>query len=277
MHRIELGIPSEETNALEMKSLALVTIGLLLVSSKVSCESYSKSCFLNYMLKHDLLDKTYQGLNNGGNVDQTCELAVNETISKLRFSVNDVCVADFWRKKYVSETIIMQYLLPQFKGSQSEVQFDDRFTIFKNKALNISNIICNNKEVFRPDLGAMMRKGRAQKDSKSKELECLQKYITIRNKPLDEECSKIVSMIKDEFYKSTDSEMKRVFAPPNDNLVNLKCSEEKAKNTQLFEKIFFFVILATTKNMSDKQIDVLLRSAEGVITSSTRLIFECMH
>lgn len=228
------------------------------------------------MLKYDLLDKTYQVFNKGEKVDQACEVAVNTTVSKLRSSVDDVCISDFWKKKYVSETMIKEYLIPQFRASQSEVHFDERFTAFKRKAVNISSIICNNKEVFRPDLRTLMRNGRTQKDSKSKELICLQKYITVRNKPLDEECVKIVNMIKEEFYKSTTKDMKRVFAAPNDNLINLQCSEEKAIKTQLFEKIFFFVVLATTKDMNDKQIDVLLKGAEGVITGSTRLIFECM-
>lgn len=259
-----------------MKLIGFAVIILLLVTSKVSCESYSKSCFLNYMLKLDLLDKAYQVFNNGEKVDQKCELAVNATISNLRSSVNDNCIADFWKKKLVSETLLKEYLLPQLRVPQSEVHFDDRFTVFKNKALNISKIICNNNEVFQPDLRTLMKNGRSQKDSKSKELSCLQTYITVRNKPLDEECTKIVNMIKEEFYKSTDKDMKRVFAAPNDNLVNPKCLDDKAKNTQLFEKIFFFVVLATTKNMNDKQIDVLLKSAEGVITGSTRLIFECM-
>lgn len=256
-----------------MRSLYLV---LVVVIARVSCESYSKSCFLNYLLQKDLLDKTYQIYNNGEKVDEKCEEAFNSTVSNLRSSSSSVCISDFLRKKFMSETLVKEYLIPQFKAPQSEVHFDDRFTAFKSKALNITSVFCNNKDVFTPDLRSMMRNGRYKKDAKTKEIDCLQKYLMIKNKPLDDECQKIVSAMKGNFYRSTGNDMKRVFQPPNDNLVNLECSEEKAKKAQVFEKIFFFVVLAATKNMNDKQIDVLLRSAEGVISSSTRLMFECM-
>lgn len=258
-----------------MRLLEFITIGLLVITSKVSCESYSRQCFMNYMFNHNLLGDAFKVFNKGEKVDSTCETSVNGVIDKMRSSVNDSCIAEFWKKKFVSETILKEYLIPQFRVPQSEVHFDDRFTAFRNKAYNISRVICTNKEVFRPDLRSLMRQGRSQKDSKSRELECLQIYIK-RNKPLDEECTKIVDMVKEEFYKSTDNDMKRVFAAPNDSLVNTKCLDDKAKNTQLFEKIFFFVILATMRDMNDQQIDALLSRAEGVITSSTKMIFECM-
>lgn len=259
-----------------MTALKFLIISSCFLIAKVSCENYDKFCYINFMLTRDLLDRSFQIFNHGEKVDDKCEQAVNSTISKIRSSSNDVCVADFLRKKHVSETLLKEYLLPQFRSSQNEVEFDDRFTIFKNKAVNISLVICNNNDVFRPDLRAMMKNGRLQKESKSKEIECLQHHIMIKNKPLSDECKKIVDGIKDEFYNSTGSDMRRVFAAPNDNLVNLKCSEDKAKHIQMFEKVFFFVVLAATKNMNDKQIDVLLQSANGVIWSSTRLIFECM-
>lgn len=259
-----------------MRAVVIFCLGLAFVVAKVSCESYSKSCFLNYMLNKDLLDKTYQIFSNGEKVDGKCEAAVNSTVSQMRASSNDICISDFLRRKLMSETIIKEYLIPQFKSSQSEVHFDDRFVVFKSKAVNLTSVICNNKEVFRPDLRTMMRNGRYQKEAKTKEIECLQKYLTVKNKPLDDECKAIVEKMKEDFYRSTGNDMKRVFSPPNDKIVNLECSEEKAKKAQLFEKIFFFVVLAATKNMNDKQIDVLLRSAEGVITGSTRMMYECM-
>lgn len=262
--------------SISMATLQFLSIVLVFVVSTVTCESYNKACFLNYMLQHDLLDKTYQIFNNGEKVDEKCNAAVAGVIAKLRSSSNDSCISDFLRRKYVSETLIKEYLIPQFKSAQTEVHFDDRFTIFKDKAINVSSIICNNKDVFRPDLKAMMRNGRLQKESKTKEIECLHRYIMIKNKPLDAECKKVVDMIKEEFYKSTENDMKRVFLPPNDKLINLRCSEEKAKKSKLFEKFFFFVVLAATRNMNDKQIDTLLKGAEGVVTGSTRLIFECM-
>lgn len=229
------------------------------------------------MLKHELLDKVFQIYNNGGKIDNKCEQAVNSTITQLRSTASgDACVSDFYRKKFVSETLIKEYLLPQFKSSEPQVHFDDRFKVFQNKAFNISNIICTNKDVFKPDLRAMMRNGKLKTESKSKEIKCLEQYIMVKNKPLDEECTKVVNSIKEEFYNSTGSDMRRVFAAPNDNLVDLKCSEEKARKKQTFEKIFFFVVLAATKNISDKQIDVVLKSAEGVISSSARVMFECM-
>lgn len=228
------------------------------------------------MLKLDLLDRSFQIFNNGANVDAECELAVNSTIQTIRSSSDNVCVSDFFKKKSVSETLLKEFLIPQFKSTQTEVKFDESFAVFKAKAVNISKVICDNDDIFKPDLRSMMKTGRLQKDSKTKEIECLQKYIMAKNKPLDEECSKIVSTIKEDFYNSTGADMRRAFAAPNDNLVNLVCAAEKAKKIQMFEKVFFFVVLAATKNMNDKQIDVLLRSAEGVISSSTRLIFECM-
>lgn len=259
-----------------MNFFTFLSIYLVLATAKVSCQSYSKSCFLNYMLKSDLLDKTFEIYNNKAGVDATCEAAVNSTVSRIRSSTNDVCISEFYRRKYVSESLVKQYLLPQFRSSQSEVQFDDRFKLFMKKALNISTVICNNKDVFKPDLKAMMKNGKLQKDSKTKEIGCLQHHIMVKNKPIDEECKQIVNAIKNEFYQTTENDMKRVFAAPNDNLIDLKCSADKAKKQQFFERVFFFVVLAATKNMNDKQIDVLIRSAEGVIAGSTRLIFECM-
>jgi hypothetical protein len=98
----------------------------------------------------------------------------------------------------------------------------------------------------------------------------------VKNKPLSEECKTVVDSIEKQFYDQTESDMRRVFAPPNNNLIDLKCSADGAKKNQLFERVFFFVVLATTKNMNDKQINALLRSAEVVIAGSTRLIFDCM-
>lgn len=262
--------------SISMSTLKFLSIALVFVVSSVTCESYNKACFLNYMLQHDLLDKTYQIFNNGEKVDDKCNAAVNSVVEKLRASSNDSCISDFFRRKYVSETLIKEFLIPQFKSSQTEVVFDEKFEAFKKKAVNLSRVICNNKDVFRPDLKAMMRNGRLQKESKTKEIECLHRYIMIKNKPLTGECKKVVDMVKEEFYKSTENDMKRVFQPPNDKMINLRCSEEKAKKSKLFEKFFFFVVLAATRNMNDKQIDRLLEGADGVIVGSTRLIFECM-
>lgn len=267
---------SDNRNASTMRSFGVLSACLLLVASRVLCESYSKACFINYMLKHELLDKTYQIYNNGEKVDAKCELAVNSTISKMRSTTNDICISNFLRRKYVTETLLKEYLIPQFKGKQTQVHFDDRFTLFKNKALNISSIICNNPKVFKPDLKDMIKTGKSQKEAKAKEIACLQKHTTNRNKPLDEECSKVVNAIKQEFYKSLENEMKKVFAAPNDKLIDLKCSEGKSKKNELFEKISFFFVLSVVRNMNDKQVDGLLKGAEVIITSSTRLIFECM-
>lgn len=267
---------SDKISAVKMTTLKILTFGLILLTSKVFGESYSKSCFLNYLLQHDLLDKTFQIYNNGHKVDRNCETAVNATITKVRSSTNDFCVSNFLKKRLVSETLIKEYLLPQLKSQQTEVHFDYRFVAFMKKAVNISMVVCNNKDVFNPDLRTLARNGRAQQESKTKEIQCLQQKIMVKNKPLDAECKKIANSIEDEFYTSTDNGMKKAFAAPNDNLVNLKCTSEKAKKLQMFDRIFFFVVLATTKNMNDKQIDVLIKSAEGVIGGSTRLIFECM-
>lgn len=251
----------------------LLSVVVLSVIAMVSCDRYSKACFVGFLMRNDLLDKSF-GAHTDGKVDHKCELAVNATITQIRSASSDACVSDFFKKKFVSETLLREFLLPQLKNPQKEVRFGDRFTSFKNKAVNLSTVICSNKDVFRPDLKTMMRSGRLKTDSKSREIECLQSYL--KNQPLTGECSPIVSAIKNEFYKSMESDMKRVFSPPNDKLLNLKCSEEKALKGKLFEKIFFFVVLASTKNMNDNQIDVLIKSAEGVITGSTKLLFECM-
>lgn len=228
------------------------------------------------MLQKDLLDKTYQIFNNGVKVDYKCELAINATITKVRSKSNDTCVSNFFERKLVSETLLKEYLIPQFKSKQTQVHFDTRFTVFMEKALNISTLICNNPKVFKPDLKDMIKTGKLQKESKAKEIGCLQKYIQNKNKPLDDECTKIVNHVKEEFYKTMGNEMQKVFAAPNDNLINLKCSMDKSKTNQLFEKISFFFVLSVTRNMNDKQVDVLLKGAESIINSSTRLIFECM-
>lgn len=223
-----------------------------------------------------MLDRSYQVFSNGGKVDEQCEKTVNGTISQIRASSNDSCVIKHFNKRSFSESLLKEYLLPQLKAKQTEVQFDERFKAFQAKAVNITTIICRNPRVFNPDLRALLRSKRMEKDGKTKEIDCLQKHILIKNKPVDEECKKVVASIQDEFYNSTAGDMKRVFAAPNDNLIDLKCSAEKARKAQLFEKIFFFVVLAATKNMNDKQINTLLRSADGVIGGSSRLIFECM-
>lgn len=269
-------IVNDKRNASTMRSFGASLVCLLLVASKVSCESYSKACFLNYMLKHDLLDKTYQIYDNGEKVDeQKCELAINATINKVRSSSNDTCISNFLRRKYVSETLLKEYLIPQFKNKETQVHFDVRFTAFKIKAMKLSSVICNNPKVFKPDIRDMMRNARSQKDSKSKEIGCLQKYISKKSK-LNEECTRIVEGIRRDFYGTLEKELEKVFAPPNDKLVNLKCSSETTKRSQMFEKISFFFVLSITRNMTDKQINVLLKGADGIITSSTRLIFECM-
>lgn len=225
-----------------------------------------------------MLDNTFETKSNGEKVDETCMAAINTTITNLRLSTNDSCVSDFWKKKFVSETLLKEYLKEQLKTPQKEVKFDDRFKTFKHKAISITKIMCNNKDVFRPDLRAMMKNGRIQKHAKAKEIDCLSKYIygMKRNVQLEPDCARIVETIKNEFYKVMERDTQRVFASPNDKLVNLKCLKEKADKSQLFEKISFFVVLAANKNMTDNQIDTMYRNAEGVIIGSNRLVFECM-
>lgn len=261
-----------------MKGLRFVSIALALLCSRVACESYSKSCFLNYFLKYDLLDNTYQPLSNGEKVDEICMTAINTTINKLRSSTTDSCISEYWNKKFVSETLLKEYLKEQLKTPQKEVKFDDRFKVFKHKAISVTTIMCNNKDVFRPDLRAMMKNGRVQKHAKAKEIDCLSKYIygMKQNVKLDPDCARTVETIRNEFYKVMERDTQRAFAPPNDKLVNLKCLKEKADKTQLFEKISFFVVLAANKNMTDNQIDNMFRNAEGVVNGSNKMIYECM-
>jgi len=243
-----------------------------------ACESFSKSCFINYLLSRDVLDRSYQLFTTTGNqMDAKCELAVNTTITKIQAFSKDDCIAELLKKRSVSDTLLKEYLLPQLKGSQTTVAFDNRFEVFRNKTLRVTKVICNNRDIFKPDIKGVIKQGQLQKDAKSMEIKCVQTYIMVKNKPLEADCKKIVEAIKTEFYQKIETQMKEAFKQPNDKLVNLKCGLEKAKKFQFFEKFFFFVVLATTRNLNDKQIDVLLKNADGVIGTSTKLIFECMN
>lgn len=259
-----------------MKLLASLTVLVAAAALEVSAQSYSKSCFINYFLKNNFLDKSYEVHKNEKALDASCLAAVNSTVSRVRATSNDICISAFYRRKYVSESLVKQYLLPQFKNSQKQVHFDGRFETFLKKALNISAVICNNPDVFKPDLKALVKNGKLQQEAKTKEIQCLQQFIMEKKKPLSDECKPVVDAIKKQFYEQTEGDMKKVFAAPNNNLIDLKCTADGAKKNQLFERVFFFVVLATSRNMNDKQINALLKSAEIVIAGSTRSIFDCM-
>ena len=178
-----------------IKFSLVLSVLLLITVAKVSSQSYSKSCFINYLLKYDFLDKSYEIHKDKNAVDAKCEAAMNSTVTKIRSTTNNVCVSEFYRRKYVSESLVKQYLLPQFKNSQKQVHFGANFDNFLKKALNISAVICNNPKVFKPDLKALLKNGKLQQDSKTKEISCLQNHIMVKNKPLSEECKKIVDRL----------------------------------------------------------------------------------
>lgn len=256
-----------------IESTLIVTV---LTIASVSCESYERGCFISYLLKNDLIDKSYEIFSSYKKEDK-CTIEINAAKAKFKRSTPNQCTLDFLKKKSISDTLLKEYLIPQIKSKQEKLHFDNRFEVFKNKTFQVANVICNNREIFRPDMKGMMKQGRLQKEAKSKELECLQNYILVKNKPLSDECKKVVDSIQKEFYYKMEINTKKAFLHPNEKLIDFKCGTEKAKNSKLFEKIFFFVVLAANKNLNDKQIDSLLKNAEGVIVGNNKLIFECMN
>ena len=257
-----------------MKVLVLLSILWICNVAKVSGQSYNRACYVNYLVNSKVLNDSYKAYGDNKGVDKNCEDAVTATITWIRASTNNVCINEFLRKKHVSENLIKLYLDPQLKSGKTMIDFGKPFDDFIKKTMSIGVVMCNNQNVFKPDMRALFRQGRLQANSRTKEIECLQKHIN--NKPLSAECFTTVKKIKDEFYSQAEQKVKKVFSGSNSNLVDLKCVSEKSKQLKLFEKIFYFVVLATTRNMSDKQIDALIKNAENSIEGSATMIFECM-
>lgn len=264
-----------------MKTLSFFVLAFLcstFVDSSAS-ESYDKSCYLNYFLERNLLDKfEFRALDGQKGVSKECEAAVNATIKKIRSSSSDKCVSDHLNRKYYSEFVLREYLKPQFKSSSNTVEFDDKFKTFLDKAVNVTNVMCTYPNLYKPDIRLLLKRGGFQDQEKmSKEIECLQNHIKSKGASVSRECQFVVDYVKEEFYSRQLDDLKKSFAPPNDNLIDFNCLSNLGRRNQAFEKYFFFVILAITRKMNDRQIETLRKSSQIMLSTYTKSIYECIR
>lgn len=263
-----------------MKSVlaALAIINLLTNNCFGVKNSFDKSCFIQYLIKNNQLDgEKFKNFNQNKPLESECETAVNSTLEALKTSSQDKCVVEFLNKKDVAEVLLRQYLKPQMDNNLNQVTFDDQFTEFRWKTVNITSIICKNKSIFRPNVAELMRGAKQHKESKAKELKCIELYIKKPNQKLSDECQKVINYVKNDFYQQIEYDVKTAFASPYDNLINFECGREKADQFKLFERVFFFVVLATSRDLSDKQINTVAKNTDNAISSSQKVIFECIN
>jgi hypothetical protein len=121
----------------------------------------------------------------------------------------------------------------------------------------------------------LMKYARNNKESKQTELKCLEMYSK-NSATLTEECISIVQGMKNEFNERIDNDVKKAFAPPNDQLIDFECGKKKIENDQMFKRFSFFVVLATSRDMSDKQIEAVAKSTIGSVNNAQKTIFECL-
>lgn len=262
-----------------MRSLVLV-LSILSIISVIYCEnnSYSKSCFVKFLLQVNQIDGKYKKyISKNEQPGEDCEQAVNQTLDAIRTSSKEPCILEFLNKKGVAEVLLRKFLMPQLDNGIERVTFNDQFTDFRKKVVDTSSVVCSNPRIFRPDVAKRMREAMSFKESKAREIKCLEIYIKHPNQVLTEDCRKVVDYARSDFYGRMQNEMKAAFAPPNDQLFDMDCSMEKALQVKLFERVYFFVILATTRNMTDKQIDTVAKNANIAINNSQKVIFECMN
>lgn len=266
-----------------MKSLnfLLSTLAIVIVlvnESTCNKNSYDKLCYVRYLLKNNLLDGNFRIFNSNDPLDVQCETAVNLTLEAIRTSSKESCVVEFLNRKDIPDVLLKKYLMPQLVNGENQVIFDGRFTEFRKKAVNVSIIACNNRDTFKPDIVAWMKYARNNKESKAKELKCLEAYIKKSpNFILDDECIAAVESIKNEFNQRIDTDMKKAFALPNDQLIDYECSMKKVEGDKMFEKFSFFVVLATSRDLNDKQIEKIAKSTVGSVNNAQKTIFECMN
>jgi hypothetical protein len=123
-----------------------------------------------------------------------------------------------------------------------------------------------------------MRYARDNKESKEKELKCLEIYVKKSpNLILSEECVELVKKFKDEFNDRMEYDIKKAFAPPNDKIVDFECGKNKAEEGKMFERFSFFVVLATSRDMTDKQIDAVAKNAEMSVNNAQKTMYECLN
>ena len=122
-----------------------------------------------------------------------------------------------------------------------------------------------------------MKYGRDNKASREKELKCLEGFI--KKVPAfvnSEECIDTIAKLRDEFNSRIDKDVKKAFAPPHDQLIDYECGKKKIETDKMFERFSFFVVLATMRNMNDKQIEAIAKTAESSVNNAQTTIFECM-
>ena len=265
-----------------MKSLGIILsiIAIIcVIGSYGENNRYSKSCFVKYLLKTNQIDGKYKKyISNTKESQKDCEKAVNLTLDAIRTASKEPCIAHFLKKKDVAEVLLRKFLMPQLdNGVNQVVIFDDKFTEFRRKVVDILSVVCNNPQIFKPDVAKLMRDAMSYKESKARELKCLEIYIKKpANKILTDDCKKVVDYVMKDFYGKMDKDMRTSFAAPNDQLLNMECVKEKAEQFKMFERVFFFVVLSTSRNMNDKQINAVANNADIAINNSQKVIFECL-
>lgn len=174
--------------------------------------------------------------------------------------------------------MLREYLKPQFKASVNTVDFDDRFNMFLDKAVNVTKVMCTYPNLYKPDVRVLLKRGGFQDQEKmSKEIECLQKHLKTKGANTSRDCQFVVDYVREEFYSRQLDDLKKSFAPPNDDLIDLSCISDLGRKNQAFEKYFFFVILAITRKMNDRQIETLRKSSQIMLSTYTKSIYECIR
>jgi hypothetical protein len=229
------------------------------------------------MLERGLIDAVYATRSNGQqNVSQECEAAVNSTLQQIRSASSDECIAEHLNRNLYGETILKEYLMPTFNSSNMKVDFD-QFNNYLEKAVNITKVICDNPSTFKPDVKELLSRGGFQENKMSKEIGCIHQHIKNKGQgKLSDDCKRIVDTIQKEFYQRSLTDMKKVFAAPNDNLLDFNYCSEIARKNQAFEKVFFFVVMAVTRKMNDRQIETLRKTSNFLMSTHTKSIYECI-
>lgn len=256
---------------------SIIAINFLIDVSNGENTSFNKSCYVRYLLQNKQIDEKYRKLISKKEPNTIeCGKAVSQTLKAIRESSKEPCIVEFLNKPGVAEVLLRKFLLPQLDNGVDKVTFQEDFTAFRKKVVDTSSVVCSNPRIFRPDLAKHLREARNYKESKPSELKCLEQHIKSPNKVLTDECRGIVESHKSSFYKRMENEVKGMFAPPRDNLFSLECSLEQAEKLKFFERIYFFILLAATRQMSDAQIDSLANNANKAVYNSQKVFYECM-
>lgn len=259
--------------------LALLCLNIISKASAATSESYDKSCYLNYLVERNLLDKSqFRALDGAKGVSKECEAAVNAVLSQIRSSSEDKCVNEHLNRKYYSEFVLREFLKPQLSESTKRVEFGEKFKTFLDNSVSVTKVLCDHPKLYRPDVRELIKNGGFQDQEKmTKEIECLHNHLRTRGANSTRECKFVVDYVREEFYSRQLDDMKKSFAPPNDKIIDLDCCADLARKNQAFEKYFFFVILAITRKMNDRQTEVLRKSSQIMMSTYTKSIYECVR